>query len=74
MYFQKIVPTDVKIDLINRLADTGLSVVEVTSFVSPKWVPQVSRWNGRDGLMSESWGFKPGSSQTNDLQNYGHLV
>ncbi|EDV20402.1 uncharacterized protein TRIADDRAFT_61193 [Trichoplax adhaerens] len=36
------VPTDVKIELINRLSNTGLPVVEVTSFVSPKWVPQMA--------------------------------
>ena len=30
-----------KIELIHRLANTGLPVVEITSFVSPKWVPQV---------------------------------
>ena len=35
------VPTPVKIELIRRLAASGLSVVEATSFVSPKWVPQV---------------------------------
>lgn len=35
------VPTPVKIELIKRLATSGLSVVEATSFVSPKWVPQV---------------------------------
>jgi hydroxymethylglutaryl-CoA lyase len=37
-----IVPTDVKIELINRLSATGLSSIEVTSFVSPKWVPQMA--------------------------------
>ena len=36
------VPTNVKIELIKRLADAGLMVVEATSFVSPKWVPQVN--------------------------------
>lgn len=36
-----IVPTDIKIDLIRKLASSGLPVVEATSFVSPKWVPQV---------------------------------
>jgi hypothetical protein len=35
------VPTPVKIELIRRLATSGLPVVEATSFVSPKWVPQV---------------------------------
>ena len=36
------VPTAVKIELINRLSATGLSVIESTSFVSPKWVPQMA--------------------------------
>lgn len=36
------VPTDVKIQLINKLSETGLETVEVTSFVSPKWVPQMA--------------------------------
>ncbi|KAG5868057.1 hypothetical protein JTB14_022201 [Gonioctena quinquepunctata] len=35
------VSTDVKIQLINKLSDTGLKTIEVTSFVSPKWVPQM---------------------------------
>ncbi|KAI8879663.1 putative 3-hydroxymethyl-3-methylglutaryl-CoA lyase 2-like protein [Backusella circina FSU 941] len=36
-----LVPAEVKIELIERLANNGLSVVEATSFVSPKWVPQM---------------------------------
>lgn len=36
------VPTPVKIELIQRLASSGLSAVEATSFVSPKWVPQLA--------------------------------
>jgi hypothetical protein len=36
------VPTAVKVELIERLADAGLPVVEATSFVSPKWVPQLA--------------------------------
>ena len=40
---QDIVPTEVKVELINKLSATGLSVIEATSFVSPKWVPQVRR-------------------------------
>lgn len=36
------VPTAVKIELIERLAQAGLSVVEATAFVSPKWVPQMA--------------------------------
>lgn len=38
----KPVPTEVKIELINRLSATGLPVIEATSFVSPKWVPQMA--------------------------------
>jgi hydroxymethylglutaryl-CoA lyase len=36
------VPTAVKIELIERLAEAGLPAVEATAFVSPKWVPQMS--------------------------------
>ena len=36
------VPTEIKIELIHRLADAGLPAVEATAFVSPKWVPQMS--------------------------------
>eukprot|EP00268_Persea_americana_P041551 TRINITY_DN4147_c0_g1_i1.p1 TRINITY_DN4147_c0_g1~~TRINITY_DN4147_c0_g1_i1.p1 ORF type:complete len:463 (+),score=100.01 TRINITY_DN4147_c0_g1_i1:425-1813(+) len=39
---KNIVPTNVKIELIQRLVSSGLSVVEATSFVSPKWVPQLA--------------------------------
>ena len=35
------VPTEVKIGLVQRLQDAGLEEIEVTSFVSPKWVPQM---------------------------------
>jgi hydroxymethylglutaryl-CoA lyase len=31
-----------KIELINRLSETGLSCIEATSFVSPKWIPQLA--------------------------------
>ena len=42
------VPTDVKVELVDRLVDAGLQSVEVTSFVSPKWVPQLA--DARDVL------------------------
>jgi hydroxymethylglutaryl-CoA lyase len=35
-------PTDVKVELIERLAEAGLPAVEATAFVSPKWVPQMA--------------------------------
>ncbi|GKU93480.1 hypothetical protein SLEP1_g7072 [Rubroshorea leprosula] len=36
------VPTSIKVELIRRLVSSGLPVVEATSFVSPKWVPQLA--------------------------------
>lgn len=36
------VPTHLKIEFINQLSQSGLSVIEATSFVSPKWVPQMA--------------------------------
>ena len=36
------VPASVKIELVHRLQDAGLTEIEVTSFVSPKWVPQMA--------------------------------
>ncbi len=35
-------PTPTKINLINKLSDCGLQVVEATSFVSPKAIPQMA--------------------------------
>src|SRR5690554_393438 len=37
-----IVPTAAKVELVDRLSATGLQAVEATSFVSPKWVPQLA--------------------------------
>ncbi|MBT2523868.1 hydroxymethylglutaryl-CoA lyase [Streptomyces sp. ISL-99] len=37
-----VVPTEVKAEFIHRLADAGLTTVEATSFVHPKWVPQLA--------------------------------
>lgn len=37
-----LVPTSVKVEFISRLAGAGLTHVEATSFVSPKWVPQMA--------------------------------
>lgn len=38
----EFIPTPIKIELINRLSATGLSHIEVTSFVAPKWIPQLA--------------------------------
>lgn len=37
-----IVPVEVKAEFIHRLADAGLTTIEATSFVHPKWVPQLA--------------------------------
>lgn len=42
---KEIVPTSVKVELIKKLVASGLPVVEATSFVSPKWVPQLADAN-----------------------------
>ncbi|MBV2163498.1 MAG: hydroxymethylglutaryl-CoA lyase [Comamonas sp.] len=36
------VPAAVKVELVQRLQEAGLKEIEVTSFVSPKWVPQMA--------------------------------
>jgi hydroxymethylglutaryl-CoA lyase len=53
---KQFVPTATKINLINLLSESGLQVVEATSFVNPKAVPQmadnnevlkgITRWEG----------------------------
>ena len=37
-----IVPAEVKVEFIHRLAEAGLTTIEATSFVSPKWIPQLA--------------------------------
>jgi len=37
-----IVPVEVKAEFIERLADAGHGIIETTSFVHPKWVPQLA--------------------------------
>jgi hydroxymethylglutaryl-CoA lyase len=39
---KQMVPADVKVELVDRLTAAGFGNIEVTSFVSPKWVPQMS--------------------------------
>jgi hydroxymethylglutaryl-CoA lyase len=38
---KRIIPTATKVKLIDLLSNTGLKNIEVSSFVSPKWVPQL---------------------------------
>ncbi len=37
-----LLPTSIKVELINRLSAAGITHIEATSFVSPKWVPQLA--------------------------------
>jgi hydroxymethylglutaryl-CoA lyase len=39
---QASVSTDLKVAFVDRLTDAGLPVIEVSAFVSPKWVPQLA--------------------------------
>jgi hydroxymethylglutaryl-CoA lyase len=39
---KQIIPAATKIELVERLAEAGFREIEVTSFVSPKWVPQMA--------------------------------
>lgn len=39
---KQLVPAATKIELIGRLADCGLTAIEATAFVSPRWVPQMA--------------------------------
>jgi hydroxymethylglutaryl-CoA lyase len=38
----RMVPTDDKIRLVDALSQTGLRAIEITSFVNPKWIPQLA--------------------------------
>lgn len=39
---QHVIPTDQKLEFIHNLQDSGIIEMEITSFVSPKWVPQMA--------------------------------
>lgn len=41
-YEEKLIPTDLKVELISALADAGVPRIQVASFVHPKWVPQMA--------------------------------
>ena len=38
---KEFIPTATKIEMVNRLIDCGFQIIEVTSFVHPKWIPQL---------------------------------
>ncbi|CAM5741008.1 Hydroxymethylglutaryl-CoA lyase OS=Streptomyces alboniger OX=132473 GN=CP975_12480 PE=3 SV=1 [Streptomyces alboniger] len=47
------VPTEVKAEFVHRLADAGLTTIEATSFVHPRWVPQLADAEQLFPLVSE---------------------
>ena len=50
------VPTEMKIELINRLAASGIRTIEAASFVSPKWIPQMKdSLEVMKGIQRNSW-------------------
>ncbi len=51
---QALVPTEVKADFCRRLLAAGLPVVEATSFVHPRWVPQLADAADLLGLLGEA--------------------
>ncbi len=70
---QTIVPVEIKLELIELLANAGLSVIEATSFVSPKWVPQM----GDAKILMERLSQKPNIRYpvlTPNLQGYTSAV
>lgn len=46
-----VVPVETKAEFVRRLLDAGLQTIEVTSFVSPKWVPQLADAEELIGLL-----------------------
>ena len=38
----RLIPTADKVALIDALSETGLRAIEITSFVNPKWIPQLA--------------------------------
>jgi len=39
---KQMIPAEIKVELVDRLTEAGFANIEVTSFVSPKWVPQMA--------------------------------
>ena len=38
----RLIPTDDKVAFVDALSETGLAAIEITSFVNPKWIPQLA--------------------------------
>ncbi len=55
-----VIPPEVKAELVNRLTKAGMDIIESGSFVSPKWVPQVSHTAMREGPHEGFWEIRRG--------------
>ncbi|MFC4909924.1 hydroxymethylglutaryl-CoA lyase [Actinomadura gamaensis] len=51
---KSIVPVEVKSEFVTRLADAGLTTIETTSFVHPRWVPQLADAEDLLGVLPRS--------------------
>ena len=47
------VPTAAKLELVTRLATAGLRRIEIASFVSPRWIPQLADGEELVGMVPE---------------------
>jgi len=65
-----IIPTEQKVELVRLLCETGVDEVEVTSFVSPKWVPQL----GDAAEVLESLTLREGSGSPSQREGAGGRV
>ncbi|RKP13545.1 hypothetical protein BJ684DRAFT_9903, partial [Piptocephalis cylindrospora] len=66
------VSTDIKVELIHRLEGAGLRVIETTSFVSPRWVPQMADApKVLNRILNDT---SPSQSQTSPPRRYPVLV
>lgn len=66
------VPTPEKVELIRRLARAGLRRIEVGSFVSPKWIPQLADAEAVAAALPELPGVVP-SALVPNLQGYERM-
>ena len=57
-----IVPLEAKVEFVHRLVAAGLPVVEATSFVHPKWVPQLADAAELMEQLGLDWARPPGTS------------
>lgn len=70
---KSLVPAEVKAQLINHLVDSGIKHIEVTSFVSPKWVPQMGDNSEVCDLISRQTGVTY-SALTPNIKGYNAAV